>query len=247
MRTTIHKVIEQGPSGFVLRSSPKRYDSLGRSLDIVRSRSGGGRRGSINEFSRGSRSRLLDLFCFIRPQPFIFITLTFGDVFPDPSESKKVFKCFCECVRRDRPDVSFLWRLELQARGAVHYHIVAFGNDLNFDLGKHWLRLMSEHDWYGSDALDVVAHGVDQRYSGLEQSALLAYISKYAAKTGPSAAGCRSWGIFNRNKFPIEKERHEFYFRQWFDALESHVGYDSAIEIDTLCKRVYSYDGVGEF
>lgn len=86
------------------------------------------KRGDVNGFSRKSRRRLIDLFNRMdwSMKRCTFITLTFSSI-PQPEAAKAAFKRFLSRLRYHYPDVSGVWRVELQARGAAHYHLLLFG------------------------------------------------------------------------------------------------------------------------
>lgn len=93
----------------------------------VRTQQGGGARGKVKGFSRPSRRRLLHLFGRLdtRKVRCVFLTLTFTNQ-NSAIEGKKVFRRFRERIRRRFPNTSFVWRLERQVRGDVHFHLVLF-------------------------------------------------------------------------------------------------------------------------
>jgi len=93
----------------------------------VRSQVGGGLRGKVAGFSKPSRRRLLHLFARLEVKGVrcVFLTLTFNSQ-DSAVEGKKVFRRFRERLRRRFPNTSFVWRLERQVRGAVHFHLVLF-------------------------------------------------------------------------------------------------------------------------
>jgi len=87
----------------------------------------GAKRGKITSFSNASRRRLLHLFARLdtRKAKAVFLTLTFAAI-PTTKRAKTVFKRFTERLRRHFPKMAFIWRLERQERGAIHFHPTAF-------------------------------------------------------------------------------------------------------------------------
>jgi len=93
----------------------------------VRTQTGGGQRGKVKGFSRPSRRRLLHLFGRLDSSKVrcVFLTLTFSKM-DDATQAKCVFRRFRERLRRRFPKTSFVWRMERQSRGAIHFHLVLF-------------------------------------------------------------------------------------------------------------------------
>jgi hypothetical protein len=90
---------------------------------------GGGQRGEIKGFSRGSRRRLMQTIARVRRDAELpnFVTLTYPNQFPDPKESKRDLKVFCQRLERAFPSLGYIWKLEPQERGAPHYHMLTWG------------------------------------------------------------------------------------------------------------------------
>jgi len=87
-------------------------------------------RGRIQSFSKRSRFRLFQLLSMIRNDldtPPLFVTLTYHHGHEnDPRSTKSHLHNFLVQLRNYDPDVQFIWRIELQKRGAPHYHIIIF-------------------------------------------------------------------------------------------------------------------------
>lgn len=93
---------------------------------------GGGRRGVIKGFSRGSRRRLMQKIARVKRDAELpcFMTLTYPFVFPSPSDSKRHLDIFIKRLLRSFPQIGFIWKLEPQERGAPHYHFLVWGVDV---------------------------------------------------------------------------------------------------------------------
>lgn len=166
----------------------------------------GGRRGIISDFTPAARRRLLDLCQSIDtrdlPAPPLFITLTYPQEYPHEREIYKGhLDTWCKRLLRFAPEVSCIWRLEWQKRGAPHYHLLAFG------------RAFIDKDWVATSWYEVV--GSSQRVhllAGTEIRAVrswhgvLHYAAKYMAKPvdqdAPKYQG-RYWGVHNRATLPV--------------------------------------------
>lgn len=90
----------------------------------------GGRRSGISTFSKASRRRLLQMIARLNKTRTTFITLTYPEEFPLPSAAKEHLRAFLERIRRRCGWVAGIWRMELQERGAPHFHLLMF--DLPF-------------------------------------------------------------------------------------------------------------------
>lgn len=136
----------------------------------------GGARGVVTQFSRASRKRMLDTMARLRPGKRSFITLTYPARFPDERQAKQHLRAFFERLRRYNPDVSAIWRMEYQRRGAPHFHIMAF------DLPYIPQRII--HQWW----CEIVAEYVDGHKPRVEIKAVrsnrgaMHYIAKYMSK-----------------------------------------------------------------
>lgn len=172
---------------------------------------GGGLRGAVKGFSVASRHRLLQLVRSIRldAELPLFITLTYPESFPDARSSKKHLSMFFKRLRRAFPGIGLIWKLEPQKRGAPHYHILAWGVDLDqvqaFVPGA-WFDIAGGGDpkhlkWHRGEFDN--SHCVQQVYN---RKGVMAYAAKYLGKTfeveGWQSVG-RFWGVINRNNIPF--------------------------------------------
>lgn len=173
-----------------------------------------GKRGSVSTFSRASRTRLFDLFhrLDIKRKP-IFVTLTYGKEYPDARTAKNHLRTLLERIRRrmDGMEVSAVWRLEFQERGAPHFHIIFF--DLPYIDKLTWQYWWEE------------ITGTPEPFTRVERvrshKQIMAYVSKYVAKLDPAEKTGfisltylhayqqkygdvigRVWGVFQRQHLP---------------------------------------------
>jgi len=172
------------------------------------------KRGKIEGFSDASRNRLLEKFArFKRPAHTTFVTLTYPADFPSPDEAKDNLRAFLERIRRreDCANTSGVWRIELQERGAPHFHILFF--DLPFIRKEKIQEMWSE----------II--GYDEPFTRIEAvrtwNGIMNYCSKYIAKKQAPVPGGndgfiylsylhgigRSWGVFNGEKLPFAERR----------------------------------------
>lgn len=170
---------------------------------------GGGLRGTVSEFSRASRKRLMELFASIdkRGQQLpLFITLTYPGK-PElwehftPDDWKRHLDNFCKRLQRAYSHSTIIWRLEFQTRGAPHYHLLLFGVPF---VAADWVA----RAWWevvGSGDPDHLQAGTEVRRCRSWRQAG-AYVSKYLAKAGecPVDFPGRFWGIRGRQFLPVE-------------------------------------------
>jgi len=178
---------------------------------------GGGKRGEIQIFSPESRLRLFKLLHQITFNSVTFITLTYPDEFPDWGEKYKYdLKLFRGQIEYKFGKLPAIWRLEFQARGAPHYHIMYF--DAPFmpvaEINNAWAKISDpkNKDEPRKNALDLKF-----TKDAKEQKLIAYYLSKYIAKVDKNSlpAGCkpgRFWGKWNIiEREPIEMEVNNSY------------------------------------
>ncbi len=64
----------------------------------------------------------------------VFITLTFRENVQDYDTAVKAFKGFTKRLRRKLEDVQYIATLEIQQRGAYHFHLLINAPDVQFGL-----------------------------------------------------------------------------------------------------------------
>jgi hypothetical protein len=86
----------------------------------------GGKRGKVTEFSDRSRKRLTRLLHRLSPAWGVFITLTVADASISPQQAKRRLWSLTRWLRNKVGFEAVVWKQEFQARGAVHFHLLAF-------------------------------------------------------------------------------------------------------------------------
>lgn len=204
----------------------------------------GGIRGLISGFSRGSRRRLIHLLQSIDqtkllvPLP-LFLTLTYGATWPSDARAwKRHLDTFAKRLARKFPGVVAVWRLEFQARGAPHYHLIVFNvrfvsyrwlarawNDivypLNDDVGDMFSDMEYEAYWLEKDA--HLKAGTEVR-SVKSWRGVMSYAAKYVSKPQEALAGDvtipenvgRWWGVLGRGNLPITWRQEYMSFAQFY-------------------------------
>lgn len=180
-------------------------------------RKGGGVRGVVKGFSRGSRKRLMQCIASVRRDASlpVFITLTYPNLFPQPKQSKTHLKAFLMRVRRAYPEAGIIWKLEPQRRGAPHFHLLVWG------VGVKELRGFVPTAWFeiagGGDELHLLWHEGKLKNRHCTQkvnsfNGVWAYASKYLGKTfevagWDSKAVGRFWAVVARENIPFGEYR----------------------------------------
>ncbi|GAH93084.1 unnamed protein product [marine sediment metagenome] len=185
-KTLVNNVIQENMNTFTLYSHCISYKSRkrGNSGRIFKHKP----RGKITHFSKMSRFRLFELLAKIDNnldfQP-IFATLTYHHGHQNlKNNTKSQLHNFLVQLRNFDPDVQFIWRAELQSRGAPHYHLIIFPSfDHDLRPGKNYEANISQiwhfiadpksyrHKEYGCKLVVIKSY--------LEACS---YISKYVAK-----------------------------------------------------------------
>lgn len=164
------------------------------------------KRRMIAEFSRKSRLRLLKLVSRLeKTASGLFLTFTYRANMQDHTEAKNHLDLLLRWLKYNYPVGAFLWRMEYQKRGAIHFHVIAF-NVHRVDLQsitKYWQELT------GDDSYPDVETMHNRRKA-------LYYVSKYVAKPEQNSSGFinepysektvffgRFWGCVNRKALPF--------------------------------------------
>lgn len=160
-------------------------------------------RGDVEEFSHESRKRLLRKFACLQTfnlHKATFVTLTYHHGHEsDTRKAIKDFMTFLQYLRDTTPGVNYIWRLEMQKRGAPHFHLILFFpaalknielGPLSRRLSKSWNRIADPtskaHKKYGCKVEEV--HSSRKCF---------AYLSKYIAKESAEVQDVyrgRRWG-----------------------------------------------------
>jgi hypothetical protein len=161
-----------------------------------------GERGDIENFSSASRKRLFELLHGLIFERVTFVTLTYPAEFPTESKVYKGhLKEFRRRFERVFGKVRAVWRLEFQARGAPHYHILFFDAPFFpvFRVSALWHSVIhSEDDNHLKNGVDI------KLVTGKKEKRLItSYVAKYIAKVdkgtdnGRVEKVGRYWGRWN--------------------------------------------------
>lgn len=186
----------------------------------VHKTSKGAKRGVITQFTRKSRKRLLELFSrIILPEKKLFLTLTYGQKYPDPKTAKRHIDTYGKRLRRAHPDCVFIWRIEPQERGAPHFHIIILGKDFIpvKDIRKDWLEVIGNEYANNAAGTPKCPSMKIKRLDSRKQ--VFYYVSKYIAKEALN---------FNAVPYLTAQQKCEYQIgRQW--GIIGRVNLDFAI------------------
>lgn len=165
--------------------------------------SGGGARGVITSFSRQSRRRMLALIHSLeKDSPCQFVTLTYHETDPTPPQAKAHLQALYKRMARRFAGVrwSMVWRMEVQKRGQIHFHLLIFG--------MKWLSWSwTKRAWHSVTGETSESHrAVGAWIKALTTArAVSNYCAKYCAKESSESeiatlerweGGCgRIWGV----------------------------------------------------
>lgn len=159
-------------------------------------RAGGGQRGAVTVFSKASRRRMLRKLARLDMRKPVFVTLTYPADYPDAQTAKQNLRAFFERIRRRIPEASAVWRLELQKRGAPHFHILFFG--------LPYVSHATIRDWWGSIISVIDSEPLFVRVEMIRSKrGAMYYASKYMSKPTKSARSVPAQpGFFNHDAYP---------------------------------------------
>ena len=178
---------------------------------------GGGIKGKIKGFSRGSRRNLLRRFASINRTAFraykgrVFsITLTYPHEWPENAEAcKGHLKALYKRLKRRFGEFSGFWRMGIQERGAWHFHLLLFVPPSFGPLRE--LRHFIASSWY--EICGKLSEGHLLAGTHVEEvrswSRATSYMERYVAKPERFPEGVetgRVWGVWNEEMLPVRWE-----------------------------------------
>jgi hypothetical protein len=188
---------------------------------------GGGIREKVRGFSRASRRNLLRRLASINRSAFrasrgriIFVTLTYPHAYPeDPEACKGHLKAFRKRLQREYGSFAAFWRLGIQRREALHFHLLLF-------VGRSFgpireLRRFISSSWY--EVTGRVSEG--HLHAGTRVEAAkkwkqaTSYVERYLAKPEEFPEGLqtgRIWGVWNEDLLPVRWETAQVSLRDAF-------------------------------
>jgi hypothetical protein len=176
-------------------------------------------RGTITDFSAGSRGRLFDLFHKMEvKRSAIFITLTYPTLEYTCTEAKRHLRAFFKRLERlvGQESMVWIWRMEFQERGAIHFHIICptlpyiekqtiqtFWGEITGSV-RPFTRIEMIHSW--KKLMNYVSKYI-AKVNPPEISGgfnLPTYLAAYQQKHGQEIG--RVWGVENRKNLELAQE-----------------------------------------
>lgn len=167
-------------------------------------------RGRISEWSAKSRMALKCVLGRLRRDALAgshFVSLTYPAEFPAPDDHgiyKNHLRVMGQAMRREfGENLSAVWKLEFQKRGAAHFHLLVFGIEGDVATVRQWfLRRWFEIVGSGDEKHARAGTQVDVARS---VAGAMSYLCKYLAKedqTRPGNFTGRYWGKVNGKALP---------------------------------------------
>jgi hypothetical protein len=190
-------------------------------------RLGGGTRDKVRGFSRESRRNLLLRLASINRRAFrafkgrmISVTLTYPREYPeDPELCKRHLKAFRKRLQRVYGAFAAFWRLGIQRRGALHFHLLLFVGPSIESMGE--LRRFISSSWY--EVIGKVSEGhlrAGTRVDAVKKwKQATSYVERYMAKPEDFPQGFetgRIWGVWNAEHLPVRWETVQVSLRDAF-------------------------------
>jgi len=172
------------------------------------------KRGEVKKFTDKSLVRCISTYSKIgREDPPMMVTLTYRSEVKWET-SKEDLRMFFQWIQREIGGAG-VWRLEVQKRGVIHYHVLVWSpcaNDrevgrfeaMEMQLKRKWCEITGQ----GFDE-DRMREGLHIRPCG-NDAAARRYLAGHSIKKEQQAYyKGRHWGIFNRKALDIGKAREE--------------------------------------
>jgi hypothetical protein len=190
---------------------------IGNHQSRTRRHHGGGIRGKVRGFSRGSRRNLLRRLAAINRSAFrsfegkvYFLTLTYPHEWPeDPDISKRHLKAFLKRLERRYGPFAAFWRLGIQKRGAWHFHLLLF-TPRSFGSVRD-LRRFETSSWY--EVCGKISEGHLRAGTNVEVvrrwRTVTSRAERYMAREEEFPEGVetgRVWAVWNEDLLPIRWE-----------------------------------------
>lgn len=167
------------------------------------------RRGLVSTYwSRASRRRLaktiVQLMTYLQSCRVCYgVTITYQ--YRDPRTSKRDLDCLRKRLNRTYNSPLVIWKMEFQARGVVHYHLIVASREpivgLRTWISQTWAQIT------GDPQLAITGTRVDS-FPTQDVKRLLLYVLGHATTyrkdyqhSAPQHAG-RWWGVWNKPELP---------------------------------------------
>jgi hypothetical protein len=147
----------------------------------------------------------------------IFVTLTYPHEYPEvPEVCKNHLKALRRRLQRMFGDFAGFWRMGIQKRGALHFHLLLFVGPSIGQVGE--LRRFISSSWY--EVTGKVSEGhlrTGTRVEAVKKwKQATSYVERYMAKPEEFPEGLqtgRIWGIWNEDYLPVRWQTVEVSLR----------------------------------
>lgn len=157
------------------------------------------RRSSITNFSKKSRLRLLRTCSKLDLALYgLFLTFTYRENMTDARTAKDHLEKLSLWLKRNYPENAFIWRMEYQERGAIHFHIIALNRAFipAQKLTSYWQKLTGDKSYPDIKKLR-------------SRRKVMYYISKYIAKVTQTGSNVGCGVTYSRAWWDKEKKSKE--------------------------------------
>ncbi len=200
-------------------------EAAGKIVSSRKDRRGGGIRGRINGLSRTSRRNLQRRFATINRVAFrefkgrvYFVTVTCPGEgsSEDPAACKMHLKALRKRLERKFGEFAGFWRMGIQQRGALHFHLILFVLPSFATLSE--LRRSVAHAWYeicGEVSEEHLCAGTNVE-AVRKWKQMTSRAEKYTARKEEFPEGLqtgRVWGVWNEGFLPVQWETVEVGLR----------------------------------
>lgn len=154
-----------------------------------------------DNLSRARQTVRRIIWCNVSPHTK-FLTLTVKENITDVKEFRRMFTTFLQAMKRNGYDLSYLYVLERQKRGAIHAHCVVFNDE------KIPLKILKKCWHYGRSEIKIL-NGL--KYKSEERICDVgAYVCKYITKESVTEWGSRTFNCSKGLKRPIDISLKQF-------------------------------------
>ena len=187
-------------------------------------------RKEITDFSAQSRGRLFELFNSLKlNRRATFVTLTYPTSAVNQTDAKAHLRSFFKRLERlyKGRNITGIWRMEFQERGAIHFHIVFFGLPFihKTTIAALWAKVTKTYNPFTriegvsghKKLINYVAKYVGKVNKDEDDGFnSLTYLSAYQFQQGETIG--RVWGYLNKSALPFDKQtvlELPFYFSRF--------------------------------
>jgi hypothetical protein len=134
------------------------------------------------------------------------VTLTYAENMQDAPRAKRHLKVLGDRMRRAYPAAGFIWKMECQKRGAIHFHLLVFGiKYLPYEwVAQVWMEIVAQGAGLSIEQLNNQLNAGTQVKAARNLWEAKSYLEKYLGKTdqtGELDEPGRWWGTHSLEAF----------------------------------------------